>query len=184
MTRAMQETMMTPRSRKPVLLVSGTNINTFNQLDEHPSSLTVPMDDVIETSESSDEDSLRNQFHSLRKSKSESELLGCSQKIPKINKNDKPHELSQTFKEYLHNRGIFALSQDNLSTSSYTHVVSNIDFNNISSNEMTDSLMYCLDGNHPNDIDMEHDTHEEKQLILKPKQFDKDGKAIIFETSF
>nr|XP_023013315.1 rho GTPase-activating protein 19 [Leptinotarsa decemlineata] len=34
MTRAMQETMMTPRSRKPVLLFSGTNINTLHKNDQ------------------------------------------------------------------------------------------------------------------------------------------------------
>ncbi|XP_008198135.1 rho GTPase-activating protein 19 isoform X2 [Tribolium castaneum] len=131
MTRAMQETMMTPRSRKPVLLVSGTNINTLAK---------------IETVEAMDE-------------------------VPE--EVEKDNSLSQTFREYLENRSMLTTSSP-AADSSFSSRTD--DFNSdLSPSKMTDSLLSCLDGNDPG---------SEKELVLKPKQFDENGQPIVFETSF
>ncbi|XP_044263138.1 rho GTPase-activating protein 19 isoform X2 [Tribolium madens] len=137
MTRAMQETMMTPRSRKPVLLVSGTNINTLVK---------------VETVETMDE-------------------------VPEELGEEKDNSLSQTFREYLENRSMLTTSSPaaDSSFSSRTDDFNSNEFNDLSPDKMTDSLLSCLDGNDPGG---------EKELVLKPKQFDENGQPIVFETSF
>ncbi|XP_015839448.1 rho GTPase-activating protein 19 isoform X4 [Tribolium castaneum] len=126
-----RETMMTPRSRKPVLLVSGTNINTLAK---------------IETVEAMDE-------------------------VPE--EVEKDNSLSQTFREYLENRSMLTTSSP-AADSSFSSRTD--DFNSdLSPSKMTDSLLSCLDGNDPG---------SEKELVLKPKQFDENGQPIVFETSF
>ncbi|KAJ8985780.1 hypothetical protein NQ317_014433 [Molorchus minor] len=185
MTRAMQETMMTPRSRKPVLVLSGTNINTLHKI-EPPSCI---MDNLSEEcSESSSESDSPKAKRAFRKSKSDGHILNepNSQRISKINKTDTPTSITETFKEYLSNREMETLSSPvDLSFSSRTDDFDSTNYNNISDSKLTDSLLYCLNGNDPGDVSVtENGNDEGKALILKPKQFDKDGKPIVFETSF
>ncbi|XP_044263140.1 rho GTPase-activating protein 19 isoform X4 [Tribolium madens] len=132
-----RETMMTPRSRKPVLLVSGTNINTLVK---------------VETVETMDE-------------------------VPEELGEEKDNSLSQTFREYLENRSMLTTSSPaaDSSFSSRTDDFNSNEFNDLSPDKMTDSLLSCLDGNDPGG---------EKELVLKPKQFDENGQPIVFETSF
>lgn len=121
--------MMTPRSRKPVLLVSGTNINTLAKVE----TVGGTMDEVPEEKES----------------------------------------LSETFREYLESRSMLTMSSP-AADSSFSSRTD--DFNSdLSPSKMTDSLLSCLDGNEPG---------SEKELVLKPKQFDENGQPIVFETSF
>lgn len=176
---------MTPRSRKPVLLISGTNINTLPKL-ENTNSI---MDNV------SEETSIRlvaegSDIKHFVKSKSESYIIeGTSHKVEKINKSESLRtSLSDTFKEYLSSRNMISLSSPvDSSFSSRTDDFNSTDFQNLSGEKMTDSLLYCLDGNQPDDVSMtelNESEESEKELVLKPKQFDKNGKPIIFETSF
>lgn len=133
----LQETMMTPRSRKPVLLISGTNITKLPEVEAE-----------------------------------ESEPFS---KKPKSEISD---SLSSPFQDYLCSRSILTTPTD-LNFSSCTDDYDSTNFDNISSDKLSSSLLYCLDGNDP-----EQHEQQEKELILKPKQYDENGKPIVFETSF
>ncbi|CAH1119292.1 unnamed protein product [Phaedon cochleariae] len=177
MTRAMQETMMTPRSRKPVLLLSGTNINTLYK----PEQTSWAMDNVTE--EVSETPNVNDQKE-FKKSKSEGDI-GTKSSTSKMNNSEPPTVLSETFKDYLSNRDILTLSDDEDSSfSSRTDDFNSTDdLNDWSQNKLSESLLYCLDGNKPDD-DVDMTENDEKELLLKPKQFDANGTPIVFETSF
>lgn len=130
--------MMTPRSRKPVLLISGTNITKL------PS---------VEISQDPP---------------------------PKKLKNETNDSLSSPFQDYLCSRSIITTSPTDNTFSTCTDDYDSNDFNNISNAKLSNSLLYCLDGNVPE----ENDEQQEKELILKPKQYDENGKPVVFETSF
>ncbi|KAJ8920411.1 hypothetical protein NQ315_005277 [Exocentrus adspersus] len=181
MTRAMQETMMTPRSRKPVVVLSGTNINTLNKASHS----NCVMDKMEELSENSTEENSLQQIQNMKKSKSDGDICETkSAKIPKLNKSETlTSSITNTFKEYLYSRQMETLSPVDSSFSSRTDDFNSTDFNNLSSSKLTDSLLYCLDGNDPDNFDAKG-KNTEKELVLKPKQFDENGKPIIFETSF
>ncbi|XP_056641174.1 rho GTPase-activating protein 19-like isoform X2 [Diorhabda sublineata] len=179
------ETMMTPRSRKPVLLLSGTNINSLPKTEQ-----SCTMDDVTEEKFDTP---IFTEDHNIAetpsfskcqniapdKIKSEGAIIKDRVEILKMNKTESGDTLSDTFKEYLSNRDIVAIySPQDSSFSSRTDDFNSTEFTN---QQLTDSLLYCLDGKNPENL---NDTKEEKQLVLKPKQFDKNGKPIIFETSF
>ncbi|XP_072386616.1 rho GTPase-activating protein 19-like isoform X1 [Diabrotica undecimpunctata] len=175
MPRAMQETMMTPRSRKPVLLLSGTNIHTLPKTD--PSNYV--MDNVIE--EKLETPMPNFQTNPPVKSKSEGDINKDTKvDVPKMNKSESDAILSDTFKEYLSNRDIVTIySPQDSSFSSRTDDFTSTEY---TEGQLTESLLYCLDGNNPDGSVEEEE--EEKKLVLKPKQFDENGKPIIFETSF
>ncbi|KAG5885773.1 hypothetical protein JTB14_031209 [Gonioctena quinquepunctata] len=178
MTRAMQETMMTPRSRKPVLLISGTNINTLHKMDH----TSFNMGDLTEEDSSSEKQTPEPK--NFKKSKSEGDIEPGPNvlEVLRLNKSDSPGTLTDTFKEYLSNREmITSSSPDDSSFSSRTDDFNSTEFKDWNESMCSDSLLYCLDGNRPEEQKCDD---EEKKLVLKPKQFDENGKAIIFETSF
>ncbi|XP_072386617.1 rho GTPase-activating protein 19-like isoform X2 [Diabrotica undecimpunctata] len=170
-----EETMMTPRSRKPVLLLSGTNIHTLPKTD--PSNYV--MDNVIE--EKLETPMPNFQTNPPVKSKSEGDINKDTKvDVPKMNKSESDAILSDTFKEYLSNRDIVTIySPQDSSFSSRTDDFTSTEY---TEGQLTESLLYCLDGNNPDGSVEEEE--EEKKLVLKPKQFDENGKPIIFETSF
>ncbi|XP_022904225.1 rho GTPase-activating protein 19-like isoform X2 [Onthophagus taurus] len=134
------ETMMTPRSRKPVLVVSGTNLHN---IPKAPSNL---MSSLVEEQETEENDSL-----------------------------------TETFREYLCSRSMLTESPNDASFSSRTDDYSSSDIKDLSASKMSSSLLHCLDGNDP---DGENENAEEKELVLKPRQFDENGMPVVFETSF
>ena len=159
---------MTPRSRKPVLLVSGTNINS---LTSDPRSNVVLMDKVTEESipkaacteaQPSDDDNASFEGHQD----------GC-----------KVGSLTSTFKEYLHSRNLEVEPTDH-SFSSRTDDYSSM--NDLSPNKMSASLLQCLNGDDPpnSEASSGEDSYGEKKLVLKPKQFDENGQPTVYETSF
>lgn len=148
--------MMTPRSRKPVLLISRTNIKTIPNIE---SESCTPMDSVEEVPEKEGDNI---QFDSL----------------------------SEPFQQYLSQSFADKCStKDDSSSKSIDHSVD--DLKNFSESKMSSSMLYCLDGYVPLESSKSSDTSksnessiEEKKFVLKPKQFDKDGKPIVYETSF
>ncbi|CAH1135119.1 unnamed protein product [Ceutorhynchus assimilis] len=178
----LNETMMTPRSRKPVLLVSGTNINNLAKLSPKLTHLM-------------EEDSFNNPGTSKKlfvKSKSDGDLNEDNKSTPlKLNKTDSPKKLSHSFKNYMNSRDMLTIDNsptDSSFSSRSDDFQSYTEFNdsfrdNRAVEEMSDSMLYILDGNSPNDVSMEN-SEGEKKLVLKPRQFDENGKPIVFETSF
>ncbi|XP_060525822.1 rho GTPase-activating protein 19 isoform X2 [Cylas formicarius] len=163
MPRAMQETMMTPRSRKPVLLVSGTNITSLarpqqQQHHHHHHGIQESVEENVELEKSS----------------------GPPEKIPRLDEDadTSASSLTKTFREYLSARDIMTLSSTPVD-SSFSTCTDDFNSSNFAASKMSDSLVYVLDGNDPDDGETCG-----KELVLKPRQFDEDGKPIVFETSF
>lgn len=158
--------MMTPRSRKPVLLISGTNITKLPSVDDKdaPSNMN-----RVDEENGSD---LESPEPKKAKSNDTSET-----------EQTKESSLSKTFQDYLSSRSILTESPADLSFSSRTDDYSSAEIKNISDSKMSSSLLYCLDGNVPED-DEKGNSDEEKELVLKPKQFDENGKPVVYETSF
>lgn len=175
--------MMTPRSRRPVLLISGTNLNKLPTTTIQPQK---GMDDV--------EEEINDDSNVIKKCKMDENIEEPSTNNSIVsNASEANHSLTTTFKEYLNSRGNLTetpvITDENpsssiesptdLSFSSRTDDYNSSNIRDLSSSKLSSSLLYCLDGNLPLDND-----DEEKQLVLKPKQFDKNGKPTIFETSF
>lgn len=149
--------MMTPRSRKPVLLISRTNIKNIPNME----SKSCPAMDSVEEGPEKEGDNI--QFDSL----------------------------SEPFRQYLSERTLVAksLTKYNSSSNGIDHSVD--DLKNLSESKISSSMLHCLNGYVPLESSKSSDTSnssessmEEKQFVLKPKQFDENGKAIIYETSF
>lgn len=178
--------MMTPRSRKPVLVVSGTNINALPRM-EHPNFIMDSVVEEIPNTPVGEEILFKKTIFS--KSKSETGIETKNEHIQKLNKSEPSStSLSDTFKEYLSNRDIITISSPmDSSFSSQADDFDSTKFEALSNSPISDSLLCCLNGHNPDSLDgTDHNetNNEEKKLVLKPKQFDKDGKPIIFETSF
>ncbi|XP_066245703.1 rho GTPase-activating protein 19 isoform X1 [Euwallacea similis] len=188
MSRAMQETMMTPRSRKPVLLLSRTNINNLAKIN---STLTHLKEE--DSSNSCDVFWIQdNTSKPFGKSKSVVALSVEQIPKPKMNKTDSPRTLSDTFKQYLSGRdmltsdsptdSMFSSRSDDFQSCASTEDVNDDDVSVSRFDKLSDSMLYILDGNVP--ADELCDSNGEKRLVLKPRQFDENGKPIVFETSF
>ncbi|KAK5650333.1 hypothetical protein RI129_001362 [Pyrocoelia pectoralis] len=158
MSKAMQETMMTPRSRKPVLLVSGTNINNLPKIAIKDCTIDSIQEELADVSFNS---------NPIRRSKSANHL--------KIEFDDDDASLSSSFRKYLQHRA--SGSPTDLSFTSCTEDYCSAEMND--SKMMSSSLLHCLNGHSPPTPFV-----ESKELILQPKEFDDNGKPIIYETFF
>lgn len=200
---------MTPRSRKPVLLVSGTNINNLAKLSptlthlQEEESHTRPnsyaplhrlhLNKIAACTRRNEIFTLESSKRPFTKSKSDGDLNGDqtpNENAAKLNKTDSPQSLSTTFRQYLNSRDIITFDSPTDSTfssrsddfQSYSDSFRD-NQNNCGDENMTESMLYILDGNNPSDVSM-NDSVGEKKLVLKPRQFDENGKPIVFETSF
>lgn len=140
---------MTPRSRKPVLLISGTNITKLPSVE-------------------------KDQMKSVEEEETENNSSEPLYKKTKID--DSEESLTSTFQDYLCSRSM--VTPSDTSFSSRTDDYDSTDFQDISESKLSSSLLYCLDGNVPDELG------EEKELVLKPNQYDENGKPVVFETSF
>ncbi|KAK0182955.1 hypothetical protein PV327_001035 [Microctonus hyperodae] len=176
MTKAMQETMMTPRSRKPLMMVSGTSLCNLVALEKgcaqtNPNNQIqlVNIDIEEENSCSTSEESLKvENTDALKAGKRRDDNL---QKIKNnrrsplrehnITTNDddftvtiQPSSVSitSTFKEYLLSRSVLTASPVDLSFTSRTgdFEQSESDLNILNQENLSDSLLHFLDGNNPN----------------------------------
>lgn len=175
---------MTPRSRKPVLVVSGTNINALPKM-EQPNFI---MDSVVEEIPNASLEEIQSNNKEINESESDSNMEMKNVQEGKFNKSESSFvSLTDTFKEYLGHRDMISLSSTaDSSFSSRTDDFNSTEFETLNTSKISDSLLYCLDGNMPDSVSTTNlnSMEEEKELVLKPKQFDEDGKPIVFETSF
>lgn len=171
---------MTPRSRKPVLVISGTNIHNIpkqNDQNNLMSSLTEEKssDNHSQSTESNDIQMERSQNNEVVPEMPHSQNTSVA--------TDHSNSLTNTFREYLCSRSILtASSPADSSFSSRTDDYSSFNYEDLSASKMSSSLLHCLNGELPSKNDCS--VFEEKELILKPKQFDENGLPIVFETSF
>lgn len=185
---------MTPRSRKPVLLMSGTNICNLPKMEIARSS---SISDLEEEPEDITPSPITNP---ITKAKSEPNVNTQSPKDAFSTYSEPGDTLTTTFREYLCTRSISMATPVDSSFSSRTD-----DYDSAedipSESKLSESLLYCLNGNQPPSLDNSDSSIRkrsaddsigiepkkfivEKQLVLKPKQFGANGEPIIYETSF
>ncbi|KAJ4439220.1 hypothetical protein ANN_07339 [Periplaneta americana] len=157
MPKAMQETMMTPRCRKPVVLVSGSNLChlasvgawSTNQKQHRLRDSCSPAKEAEGKEEvgSSSEEAAKHSSSSANTSYQ----VDLGNEITATTSGDSG-SLTSTFRSYLLNRSVLTASPVDLSFSSRTG-----DFDTSESDEdkildkesLSSSLLYCLDGNTP-----------------------------------
>ena len=124
----LQEVMMTPRSRQPVLAVSGSN-NINLSTKEKTEFLT-------HSNTEGDRSKVDERFQSC---------LGHS--TEQLNSSTRSAEsLTDTFREYLYSRSMLTAS---IADDSFSSRTGDFDPSTVSEEKLSDSLLYCLDGGVP-----------------------------------
>ncbi|XP_077261685.1 uncharacterized protein LOC143897167 isoform X1 [Temnothorax americanus] len=167
MTKAMQETMMTPRSRKPVMIVSTSNLCNLvtgnNSCDLRGSNLDVVSAinncaSILEESQTynSTDNALAHAKDVGNKKNNRLDTLekhSCVQSIANCCACTQQSSMSitSTFREYLLSRSVLTASPVDLSFTSRTgdFEQSESDLNILNDDTLSDSLLRCLDGNQP-----------------------------------
>ncbi|XP_017839769.1 rho GTPase-activating protein 21 isoform X2 [Drosophila busckii] len=171
MPKSMQESIMTPRSRKPVMLLAALgNIDKQQQqlfaepADEDADALLSSKQLEPPVLHSEDATSLGGYAEILRRQQSfmGGSLLSSRQRTDSSsnsNSNEvelecKPHNaLSHDFKEYLLSRSVLTASPADLSFASrsddFGGANTTQDLEDFDESELSPSLLYCLDGNEP-----------------------------------
>ncbi|XP_057340181.1 uncharacterized protein LOC130677435 [Microplitis mediator] len=175
MTKAMQETMMTPRSRKPVMILSGTNICNLSNVNKadgqcDPANQLKVVNIDIDGDGSSD--SINQKSLILKTGSIDSKKVPSDENLEKyidprrptiaeLNVTDLNDDfiktepscmsITSTFREYLLSRSVLTASPVDLSFTSRTddYEQSESDLNVLEENGLSDSLLHCLDGNIP-----------------------------------
>ncbi|XP_072750140.1 uncharacterized protein [Anoplolepis gracilipes] len=166
MTKAMQETMMTPRSRKPVMIVSTSNLCNLVS-GNNSCNLRGPNLDIVGTincasilEESQTYNSIDNMLPHVKdvenKENNEVDTLekhNCVQSVANCCTCTQQSSMSitSTFREYLLSRSVLTASPVDLSFTSRTgdFEQSESDLNILNDDTLSDSLLCCLDGNQP-----------------------------------
>ncbi|KAG8227739.1 hypothetical protein J437_LFUL008383 [Ladona fulva] len=167
MSKAMQETMMTPRSRKPVLALSGSNISHVpslhlcGQIQADINASTCANGYQEEESSSESKDSTKKESVSLS---SDSPFSDTNEKDKSISNenlsivddvkvdNGDSESLTSTFINYLQSRSVLTASPIDLSCDEGSRPGSPVVLELVSlksEDQLSDSLLYCLDGNIP-----------------------------------
>ncbi|KYN28414.1 PREDICTED: uncharacterized protein LOC108770410 isoform X1 [Trachymyrmex cornetzi] len=167
MTKAMQETMMTPRSRKPVMIVSTSNLCNLvtgsNSCDLRGPNLDMVSTinncaSILEESQtySSTDNALAYTKDVENKENDRLDTLekhSCIQSVANCCACTQQSSMSitSTFREYLLSRSVLTASPVDLSFTSRTgdFEQSESDLNILNDDTLSDSLLCCLDGNQP-----------------------------------
>ncbi|XP_037032276.1 uncharacterized protein LOC119071512 [Bradysia coprophila] len=156
MSKAMQESIMTPRSRKPVMLI-GASLGSSDQRNYHNSFSSLREEDE----ESSQLHALDTQEQrSLYRSKSAGNLneldadnVGQLNVTGRRNSSSDMESLSAPFREYLLSRSVCTSAPVDASFSSQPDDFgSTEDIQDLTETELSQSLLYCLNGNIPADM--------------------------------
>ncbi|KMY94632.1 uncharacterized protein LOC6734947 [Drosophila simulans] len=164
MPKAMQESIMTPRSRKPVMLLTALAGNgdkqlnlSFAEQDEPDSIGGTPTKQLEPPSlHSEDATSLGGYADILGQQQSFALLNPRERTTSSSNSNEdsKPsNALSSDFKEYLLTRSVLTASPADLSFASrsddFGGASTTQDIDDLDESDLSPSLLYCLDGNEP-----------------------------------
>lgn len=165
MSRAMQESIMTPRSRKPLVMLSGTNLCNLETMNRKRDSGSMSVDDKDDLNSST--------YDSINA--------------------DGNQSLTNTFRDYLYSRSTMTNSPmvDNSFSSRPDDFQSNPDLPYLSENELSDSMLYCLNGNDPNSSNDKFTRHRDfsnyeftsSDGVSSPKCARKSDTPNIMETS-
>ncbi|XP_055904227.1 rho GTPase-activating protein gacII [Eupeodes corollae] len=143
MPKSMQESIMTPRSRKPVMLTTTQGSSEQNQ--------TFYQSDLSSFREQ-DEDSAAGQISCGP------QQTFSGNKRQDIEKDTRDGALSNHFKDYLLSRSVLTASPVDSSFFSQTDDYgSTQDIEDLEESQLSTSLLYCLDGNRPVELEEEED---------------------------
>ncbi|XP_043473896.1 uncharacterized protein LOC122506010 isoform X2 [Leptopilina heterotoma] len=167
MSKAMQENIMTPRSRKPVMMLSSTSICNFPamQNDAAPSSSYLRsfsgdlilrnecasiMEESPTSSDTYNDKIIVDNKENVREDVKNSQNL-VSSLADELSSAQKSSSITSTFREYLLSRSVLDASPVDLSFTSRTgdFEPSESDINILNEDTLSDSLLHCLDGNNP-----------------------------------
>lgn len=121
---------MTPRSRQPVVAVSGSNNTNLSSKEKNE----------FLANSNNDEDGSKSQVNDHFQT-----CLGNSKE--QINLSSKSGEsLTDTFRDYLYSRSMLTTS---IADDSFSSRTGDFDPSTVSEEKLSDSLLYCLDGGTP-----------------------------------
>ncbi|KAL1378580.1 hypothetical protein pipiens_015500 [Culex pipiens pipiens] len=161
MPKSMQESIMTPRSRKPVMLLAG-----MNALDQHATSYALSQSSFSSLREEDEEDfaaaegaTANPACHS--QAGAAPVAAGSSSESSSTTKtgqgtDEEASSLTSTFREYLLSRSVMTDSPADLSFSSQPDDFDSSGADRIedlNESKLSESLLFCLDGNRPQDDD-------------------------------
>lgn len=174
---------MTPRSRKPVMLLGLTLGNTSNasstSMQSQSQSKTLSFREEDEFS--LDSQTTRNDSDLMKVSSFETGDESSTTECCKSNTyresriglrgivDPQPDSLTSTFRDYLFSRSVLTESPADLSFSSQPDDFgANLDdIRELNESKLADSLLYCLDGNEPNGDAIEDDVGDTEHLHLR-----------------
>lgn len=156
MPKSMQESIMTPRSRKPVMLLAG-----MNALDQHATSYALSQSSFSSLREEDEEDfaaaegaTVNPTCHSQAAAPVAAASSSESSSTTKTGQgtDEEASSLTSTFREYLLSRSVMTDSPADLSFSSQPDDFDSSGADRIedlNESKMSESLLFCLDGNRP-----------------------------------
>ncbi|XP_053691330.1 serine-rich adhesin for platelets-like [Sabethes cyaneus] len=163
MPKSMQESIMTPRSRKPVMLLAGMNVgehqqttytnhSSFSSLrEEDEEEITDAVNNVLVASQNEP-----NCIQMTVGSEGNTALIQSSNSSSSmtesgaLNLNDASTSLTSTFRDYLLSRSVLTDSPADLSFSSQPDDFdTSTELDDLSESKMSESLLFCLNGNEP-----------------------------------
>lgn len=160
MPKSMQESIMTPRSRKPVMLLAG-----MNALDQH-STYAISQSSFSSLREEDEEDAAEvanpSACHQaatvaatvVSATSSSETSSGATTSTVGHGTDEEASSLTSTFREYLLSRSVLTDSPADLSFSSHPDDFdSSADLGDLNESKLSESLLFCLDGNRPADDD-------------------------------
>lgn len=171
---------MTPRSRKPVMLLGLTlgnsSTNSISSLQAKSCSFREEDEDSLELNKSKSNSSDLMKISSFEATTTDTSL--DQQYTPKDKKSQvtlaqNPDSLTSTFRDYLISRSVLSsqTSPADLSFSSQPDDFgSNLDMRDLSASEMTKSMLYCLDGNKPTEVDDSEDDDDDSDFSEAEKE--------------
>ncbi|XP_062554972.1 serine-rich adhesin for platelets isoform X1 [Armigeres subalbatus] len=163
MPKSMQESIMTPRSRKPVMLLAGLNTadpqhTTYTSQSSFSSLREEDEDDAVEEMPAksflkSDSTALDGGIR-CGTTISEMSTAECATGLIGQGTDEEGSSLTSTFRDYLLSRSVMTDSPADLSFSSQSDdFESDGDLEDFSESKMSESLLFCMNGNKPEEDD-------------------------------
>ncbi|KAL9919097.1 rho GTPase activating protein at 54D [Glossina fuscipes fuscipes] len=181
MPKAMQESIMTPRSRKPVMVLATTANCAENKQGEDQNSQDLKRRHLVKykaedcfTPSGGFSNILKR--HQMLQNNDSFKHLNLSPRRKTLEKN--ADTLSNDFKEYLMKRRVFTDAPEDSSFSSHSDDFdSTRELDDLEEDQLSSSLLHCLNGNRPEEYMNDEET---VQLLNKNSTTDSSGSSSSF----
>ncbi|KAJ6646591.1 Rho GTPase-activating protein 19 [Pseudolycoriella hygida] len=166
MSKAMQESIMTPRSRKPVMLI-GASLGSSDQRNYQNSFSSLKEEDEDPSQLDSQE---QRSIYRSRSTGNITELSGDN--LCQMNTTNRRNSLSDSdsltlpFREYLLSRSVCMSAPVDSSFSSQPDDFGSNENLDLTESELSQSLLYCLNGNVPTDMLAESNVNQNRKRTI------------------